>query len=172
MIYDENVMAMFGGGKPLTDEEQRKEEIERRVSAPTWWATARARPWDVDLGVGDDRQATATRWARETFGDEVLRDRKERVLRVLEEAIELAQAEGVTAEEARRLVDYVLARPPGEPAQELGGVRLTCLVYASAAGFSADTAELAELERVLVKDPEVFRRRNREKRNAGVGRVP
>lgn len=137
-----------------------------------WWAAARSQPWAVDLGVGDDRQATATRWSRETFGDEVTRDRKERVLRVLEEAIELAQAEGVTSEEAHRLVDYVLARPPGKAAQELGGVRLTLLIYASAAGFSADTAELAELERVLAKDPEVFRQRNREKRDAGVGRVP
>jgi len=94
---------------------------------------------------------------------------RERVMRVLEEALELAQAEGVTSEEAHRLTEYVFGRPLGDPLQELGGVRLTLLGYAAARGVSADEAELTELQRVLSKDPEHFRRRNAEKKAAGVG---
>lgn len=131
--------------------------------------------WDDAIKTANsvpDPQAIAGRWSRTCFGDEVTMDRKERALRVLEEAIELAQAEGIEINQASNLVGYVYSRPPGEPAQELGGVRLTCLVYAVAAGLSADVAERVELERVLAKDPEVFRQRNREKTAAGVGRVP
>lgn len=71
--------------------------------------------------LGDERQAIAGQWACRCFGEQVTADRKERALRVLEEAIELAQAEGIEVNQAANLVGYVYSRPPGEPSQELGG---------------------------------------------------
>lgn len=109
----------------------------------------------------NDRQATVAKWVSETFCN--LADVPERGRRMLEEAVELAQAVGVTREDAVRLVDYVFARPPGVPYQELGGAGMTLLALAQAVGISADDAEQVELERVLAKSREYFRTRQREK---------
>ena len=68
---------------------------------------------------------------------------------------------------AHLLVDHVFSRPIGTLEQELGGVGISALVLASAAGLSADDAEAAELERVLSKPIEHFRARNDAKVAAG-----
>jgi hypothetical protein len=95
---------------------------------------------------------------RATFGDSLLAT-EERVSRVVEEAVELAQAEGVPAERLHALVRHVYAKPPGDPAQEVGGVGVTVLAYCAAVGISADDAEAREVERVLALPVDHFRRR-------------
>ena len=45
--------------------------------------------------------------------------------RFIEEALELAQANACTKEEAHQLVEYVFGRPPGEVRHEVGGVMVT-----------------------------------------------
>jgi len=115
----------------------------------------------------DGLQAAVLRWVTDTFGASTINPR-ERVLRVLEEAIELAQAEGVPAELARGVLEHVYKKPPGDPAQEIGGVGVTLLGYCAVKGISADAAERAEAERVFAVDPTYFRERHNAKAAAGI----
>lgn len=64
-------------------------------------------------------QRRARRWIIKTFGAPFLMLR-ERVLRVLEEAAELAQSIGITEEEAIRVIRLAFGRPAGEPKAEVG----------------------------------------------------
>lgn len=92
---------------------------------------------------------------------------KQRAVRFLEEAIEAYQAAGGSEYMARRLVTYVFQRPAGTLAQELGGVGVTVLALAQAAGISADAEEEREIARVLSKPIEHFAERNEAKNAAG-----
>ena len=94
-------------------------------------------------------QRRISRWAREVFGEVAATDPKERVLRILEEAAELAQAEGLPRSQAHMILDYVFDRPAGEAPQELAGVYLTLMAYAEAKGLSLNVEARKELERVL-----------------------
>lgn len=86
-------------------------------------------------------------WALETFGPVALHPH-ERARRFLEEALELAQAQGVSAEEMHALVDYVMARPVGDEAQEVGGSMITLLLLAEIRGLDALGEALREQARV------------------------
>jgi NTP pyrophosphatase (non-canonical NTP hydrolase) len=111
-------------------------------------------------------------WAVAAFGEAEALSLPQRGLRLLEEAAEAAQAAGVLEEQARHLVGYVWARPVGRLSQELGGVGVTTLALAHAAGFSAAGAEDAEIARVLSKPIEHFSKRNKEKNDAGLLAAP
>jgi NTP pyrophosphatase (non-canonical NTP hydrolase) len=50
---------------------------------------------------------------------------QQRIMRFLEEALELAQALGMTEAECQRVARYVFSRPIGQPGQEVGGVMVT-----------------------------------------------
>lgn len=115
----------------------------------------------------DDRQQAVLQWAGDTFGVAALAP-DERVLRVLEEVIELAQAEGITRDQARTVVDHVFGKPPGDPVQEVGGVGVTLLAYCQTRGISADRAEQSEFDRVRTTDPMRFRERQNKKVAAGI----
>lgn len=122
------------------------------------------------VAVASTRQQRVAAWVVSTFGPETALDAPERTLRAAEEVIELAQACGVDAETIHRLVDYVFARPPGVPKQEIGGSMLTLYAAAQACGVDADEAYEAEMLRVEL--PEVVercRRRQLEKREALLG---
>lgn len=113
------------------------------------------------------RQEQVAQWVERTFGAPAL-DVSERIARLLEEAIELAQAEGFPPALAHALVDHVYEKRPGEPLQEVGGLGVTILAYCAAVGFSADAAEEKEVARVLAIPPEYFRARQNVKADAGV----
>ena len=115
----------------------------------------------------DGRQQAVFQWARETFG-EAASTPSERALRLLEEAIELAQAEGVALDRVTAVAEHVYLKPAGQPEQEAGGVGLTLLAYCESRGFSADGAEERELERVLAIDPAHFRERHNRKADVGI----
>lgn len=89
-------------------------------------------------------QARVQPWLMQCFGEMISGDREERNHRFLEEALELVQALGATAEEAHQLVDYVFGRAVGEPAQEVGGVMVTLAALCLANGL--DMYQLAETE--------------------------
>jgi len=113
------------------------------------------------------RQSLVAAWSRRVLGDKAAFDVRERALRVLEEAIELAQACGVDVEAAHKLVDYVFARPVGNTAQEIAGLFVTAYSCAAAIGVEADAVFSEEWERI--QRPEVIRkiqRRQHEKREA------
>jgi len=90
-------------------------------------------------------------WMMACFGAEISADRIERNHRFLEEAIELVQSLGCTADEARQLVDYVFGLPIGDPKQEVGGVMVTLAALCLANGFDMHTAGETELSRVWTK---------------------
>lgn len=115
----------------------------------------------------DARQRRVYEWAAAAFGEAHASSVGQRGLRLVEEAIEAYQAAGGNREQARLLVDYIFDRPAGELSQELGGVGLTLLAFAQAAGVSADDAERAELDRVLSKPLAWFHARNAVKNAAG-----
>jgi hypothetical protein len=113
------------------------------------------------------RQARVATWVIAAFTEEQAKSLPQRGVRLAEEAIELAQAAGTPAAMLHRLIDHVYSRPVGTVRQEMGGVGVTLLAFAAAAGEDADECEDTEFARVLAKPIEHFHRRNKEKNDAG-----
>lgn len=90
-------------------------------------------------------------WMMACFGPEISADRIERNHRFLEEALELVQSRGCTASEAHQLVDYVFARPVGDPMQEAGGVMVTLAALCLASGLDMHACGETELARIWTK---------------------
>jgi hypothetical protein len=107
-------------------------------------------------------------WAVRCFGAEHVANGPERALRLLEEAIELAQAFHVPADKARECVDMVYARPVGEREQEAGGVLHTMGILAEVQGWDLIALHEREVRRVLQKPPKLYADRNREKYELGM----
>jgi len=98
-------------------------------------------------------------WAVRTFGP-VARNRDERALRLLEEAIEFAQAEGVSLDVVTRQVQATYAKPPGDPRKELRAVAMTLHAAAENRGTTIEDAVAEEFERVLQIPQEEWDRRH------------
>lgn len=96
-------------------------------------------------------QARVLPWMNACFGEQISADKQERNHRFLEEALELIQARGATAEEAHQLVDYVYGRPVGEPSQEVGGVMVTLAALCLAHDMDMHAAAETELTRIWGK---------------------
>lgn len=92
-------------------------------------------------------QGRVERWLEACFSPDVRTNRGERTHRFLEEALELAQANGCTRDDALALVEYVFGRPAGEAPQEVGGVMVTLASLCSASEINMDNAGDRELER-------------------------
>lgn len=92
-------------------------------------------------------QARVEQWLEACFPPAVRADRAERTHRFLEEALELAQANGCSRLDAIALVEYVFGRPQGQPDQEVGGVMVTLASLCSASAINMDQAGARELER-------------------------
>lgn len=123
----------------------------------------------IEHGWSESRphQYLVTAWVRKVFTEKEATDVPERALRLAEEALELAQAVGVDAATLHRLVDYVMSRPAGKPAQEVAGTMVTLYAVAGAMGVDADSE--FEKELVRIQTPEVIercQRRQHEKRAA------
>lgn len=86
-------------------------------------------------------------WLAACFPKSARSDRQERTHRFLEEALELAQANGCSREDAQALVEYVYSRPPGRPELEVGGVMLTLASLCSATRIDMTEAGDHELQR-------------------------
>lgn len=112
--------------------------------------------------------AIALDWAIRCFGRDHVFNRPMRALRLAEEAIELAQAFGVSKHTILTLVDVVYGRPPGNPEQEIGGVAMTAEVMAATFDADLDSFFNAELRRVLQKSREHFAQRNQDKVDLGL----
>lgn len=100
------------------------------------------------------------KWVVDALGEGILTDRRERAMRHAEEALELAQALGVSRRQAENLVGRVWSRPAGTPRCEAAGSLFTLVVLASEIGVDLELELYKELERV--EDP-VFMARVREK---------
>lgn len=117
--------------------------------------------------VRDSRQKRVLAWARDCFGPDAI-NRKERAKRVLEEAIELAQLEGISPGEIQDLTRHVYEKPVGLLDQEIGGISVTLLAYSQLAGISTDLAERVEIERIFALPREHFRERHAAKVRKGL----
>lgn len=96
----------------------------------------------------DTFRSMAVDWCERTFGRSTVDSVPERSRRFAEEAIELAQAMGVTRQEVLALVDYVYDREPGDPEQEIAGTLLTLVLLEKAAEMNMLELAFAELEKV------------------------
>ncbi len=86
-------------------------------------------------------------WLVACFPAAVRANRQERTHRFLEEALELAQANGCSREDAQMLVDYVYSRPAGLPENEVGGVMVTLAGLCSATAIDMQDEGDHELDR-------------------------
>ena len=86
-------------------------------------------------------------WVRSRIGAAHMHPR-ERAIRLLEEAAELAQAEGVTWDQAVRQIQHVYARPAGKPSQEAGGVAVCLLGWCAANRTTFEAVATAEVRRI------------------------
>lgn len=118
------------------------------------------------------RQRLVRGFVERAFGEAAFESIEERASRVLEEALELAQACGVGQVRAMEIAAYVYGRPAGTISQEIGGVGVTLLALAERRGLSADGCEQEELERVLSKSPSHFRERQERKAASGIAMAP
>jgi len=117
-------------------------------------------------------QAAVEVWVRKTFGDKIMDDEAERGRRVLEEAVELAQVEGVTRQDAHKIIDAVFKKPKGELSQELGGVIVTLLAACARHEIRLDDIARAEIDRVQKGDGKKFRDKQATKSALGIGDRP
>lgn len=93
-------------------------------------------------------QTDCEKWMQECFGDKIASDMTERAMRFLEEAMELAQAQGMTKDECGRVLEYVYNRPQGEINQEVGGVIVTLACFCAKAGIDLQKEALREFARI------------------------
>lgn len=107
-------------------------------------------------------------WGMRCFGVEHMINYQVRALRLVGEAIELAQAVDVPVDRLHACVGVVYSRPKGDTLQELGGVFITAIAMAGCCGFAIEDVIETELHRCLSKTPEHFAERNKEKLNLGL----
>lgn len=116
-----------------------------------------------------DRPSRFLNWARETFG-EIALDRRERTLRFLEEAVELAQSMGISMDVTDALVARVYRRAPSNPEQELGQALVTLEMLAKATAIDAEAEATKEFYRVQSIPREEWKRRHAAKVALGIAR--
>lgn len=108
-------------------------------------------------------------WGVAAFGSRHMTSKYERALRMLEEAVELAQACEVPKEKAGLVVDYVYSRPSGDAYTELGDVFMTTLALTANLGYDAEDVLTSRFMVVTSKPFERYYQRNQEKIDAGLG---
>ncbi|TXH35241.1 MAG: hypothetical protein E6Q98_15710 [Rhodospirillaceae bacterium] len=139
------------------------------------WMVDRLQAAEQNRRPGLVWQQWATRirsWVLTSVGREAFESRQERAARVLEEAIELAQAEDLPQPQATALVRHVYSKPIGDPVQETAGIGVTLIAYAAAAGISLPVVIARELARIEALPADHFRKRQQAKADAGVAMPP
>jgi NTP pyrophosphatase (non-canonical NTP hydrolase) len=105
-------------------------------------------------------------WAVSTFGDLALNPR-ERALRMLEEACELAQACDLTEVDCQNIAKRTWSREKDTVLKEMGGLMVTVHALAAVHHIDVDTALEAEVTRVLSKPRDHWRAKHDAKVAAG-----
>jgi len=104
-----------------------------------------------------------------TFGEKNLTNRWERTMRVLEEAIEFAQAVGVTEPMVTILTQRVYSREPGDVLIEIGNLGVTLLAWCKGIGDeNFDRLMMESHARVTLRGRESMREKHRAKVIAGI----
>jgi hypothetical protein len=103
-------------------------------------------------------------WGAANFTSDV-----ERTVRVVEEAIEFAQANGLAEVFVKMLAGYVYNRLPGAPVNEAAGLGVTLIAWCHSRGIDLDDITLTELARVKSIHRDALRAKQHEKFLAGFG---
>lgn len=122
------------------------------------------------IGHGEELNAVQLaifEWGRHVLGHDEMSPQR-RALRLVEEAMELAQVEGVPLHTIVAQAEHTYSRPVGERAKEAGGVFVTLLAYCESVTMSAAYLLNKELERINSKPLADFRTRTAEKLKAGL----
>lgn len=114
-----------------------------------------------------DLSDRAIEFVRAAFGVNAARP-DERAARVVEEACELAQSEGVSREMALRILERVYSRPVGDSKQEAGTVLLTLLSWAGATGNDLEDLARTEFARLETKPLQFWASRHQAKVREGI----
>ena len=112
-------------------------------------------------------QADVHDWVRRTFGEGALNDR-ERALRLVEEALELGQALGLTVDDVEATAKHVFARPVGHAPSECGGVVIMLEVLAEHLNCDLQLQANAEWHRINSLPQSHFDAATRRKEAAGL----
>lgn len=119
----------------------------------------------------NNRQAAILQWANTTFGNATADNTGERIRRLLEETVELAQALGLDASDINPIVGHVYAKPAGNIAQEIGQVGVSLLGLAEHLRISAEDEELNEFERIRSLPADYWQSRQNTKAEKGIARA-
>lgn len=111
--------------------------------------------------------ARVANWVHVVLGYDCLMNRRERALRLIEEAIELGQVEGLSRSDVVKVTNRVFDRPVGEREQEVGGIGVCLLAYCYAAGIDFKGLTERELRRIEKLDPNIIRAKHAAKAEAG-----
>lgn len=98
------------------------------------------------------RQEEAYAWALNTYGERT-RGTRYQAFRFLEEAMELAQTQGLKLEDLILTAEYVSARKVGETKVEIGDVALCLDILAENLGLTVDSCHADCLNRIKALDP-------------------
>lgn len=93
---------------------------------------------------------------------------KERAMRLLEESIELAQAEGIEMELALKQLMHVYSRPAGNPMEEAAGAAICLYGWCEANGVRVSDLASKELERIESLPDEKIQSSLKRKAEAGL----
>lgn len=118
----------------------------------------------------DQLQEQVAQWVSNTFGAYARTDASERMRRLLEEALELARAEGFTESEITQLMIDVYAKPKGAVRDEVGDMSVTLLAYCAAINLSAAQIEDSAVKALITMDPATTISRQSDKSARGLGR--
>jgi len=115
-----------------------------------------ARQLDILQHSTIDYESRVADWVNTRIGPAHMH-RRERAMRLLEEALELAQSEGITEPQALAQIVYTFNRIPGEAFQEAGGVAACLLGWCASVGITLQEVAEAELKRMEAKPLEEIR---------------
>jgi hypothetical protein len=120
---------------------------------------------------GADAQCTRPRdflaWAVEMFGP-VAKVRGERLMRFVEEAVELAHADNMELETFHAIIRRVYSRAPGLIEKEIGQAQACLETYAENCGYSSSELAEKEWQRVQGIQREEWTRRHAAKQAIGI----
>jgi NTP pyrophosphatase (non-canonical NTP hydrolase) len=116
-----------------------------------------------------DRPSRFLDWAHQTFGDIAL-DPRERAMRFVEEAVELAHAMEVPPDAMRAITMRVYSRPAGDVLKEIGQALATLELLAKAIKVDADAEATKEFYRVQSIPKEEWAKRHGAKVALGIAR--
>lgn len=119
-----------------------------------------------------DRPSRFLNWACETFTAEVAMNPGERLMRFVEEAIELSHACDMPRDTVEKIVARIYGREPGNIEQEIAQSQVTLEMLAKVLKLDLDWAARREFERVQAIPKEEWERRHSAKVALGIARQP